>query len=142
MTSLMDENFYDMLNDVYCDLESISSANTKLIIPDPIMKQNTTNTYWENVKKILQVINRPPDHFIDFLNKKLKTGEWISSSKSDGIVMIGKFKPIQIKQVISDYVKEYVICNICKSTNTILEKNKDLRVYYLHCSKCKSQYTI
>ncbi len=142
MTSLMDENFYDMLNDVYCDLESISSANTKLIIPDPIMKQNTTNTYWENVKKILQVINRPPDHFIDFLNKKLKTGEWISSSKSDGIVMIGKFKPIQIKQVISEYVKEYVICNICKSTNTILEKNKDLRVYYLHCSKCKSQYTI
>ncbi len=138
----MDENFNDMLDDVYSELESITSANSKLIIPDPIMKQNTTNTYWENVKKILQAINRPPDHFIEFLNKELKTGEWISSSKSDGIVMIGKFKPVQIKHVISEYVKKYVICNICKSTDTILEKNKDLRVYYLNCHKCKSQYAI
>ena len=139
--STMNENFNDMLNDVYSELETISTINSKLIIPDPIMKQNTTNTYWDNVKKILQAINRPPDHFIEFLNKELKTGEWISSSKSDGIVMIGKFKPIQIKHVISEYIKKYVICNICKSTDTVLEKNKELRLYYLHCHKCKSQYS-
>jgi hypothetical protein len=51
---IMNENFNDMLNDVYSELETISSTNNKLIIPDPIMKQNTTTTYWENVKKILQ----------------------------------------------------------------------------------------
>ncbi len=143
MTSQMiDDNFNDMLDDVYSELDLLTSANIKLIIPDPIIKQNTTNTCWENVKKFLQVINRPPEHFIDFLNKELKTGDWISSSKSDGILMIGKFKPIQIKHVISEYVKQYVICNICKSTDTIIDKNKDLRIYYLKCNKCKSQYTI
>jgi len=142
MNNMIDTDFYNMLNDVYSDLDSLSSTNSKLIIPDPIIKQNTTNTCWENVKKTLQAINRPPDHFIEFLNKELKTGEWISSSKSDGILMIGKIKSAQIKYVISEYIKQYVICNVCKSTDTIMDKNKDLRVYYLECNKCKSQYTL
>jgi translation initiation factor 2 subunit 2 len=142
MTSQIDEQFYDMLTDVYSELESLSSSNTKLIIPDPIIKQNTTNTCWENVKKILQAINRPPDHFIDFLNKQLNTGEWITASKSDGILLIGKFKVNQIKNVISEYIKQYVICNICKSTDTILDKNKDLRSYFVSCNKCKSLHVI
>ena len=140
MTSQIDEQFYDMLNDVYSELESFTSSNTKLIIPDPILTQNTTNTCWENVKKILQAINRPPDHFIEFLNIKLNTGDWMSASKSDGILLIGKFKVNQIKNVISEYIKEYVMCNTCKSTDTTLEKNKELRSYYVNCNKCKSQY--
>jgi translation initiation factor 2 subunit 2 len=140
MTFDIDEQFNDMLTYVYSELESLTSTTTKIIIPDPIIKQNTTNTCWENVKKILQAINRPPDHFIEFLNKELNTGEWISSSKSDGILLIGKFKVNQIKNVISEYIKEYVICNTCKSTDTTLEKNKELRSYYVSCNKCKSQY--
>jgi translation initiation factor 2 subunit 2 len=140
MTSQIDEQFYDMITDVYSELESLSSSNNKLIIPDPIIKQNTTNTCWENVKKILQAINRPPDHFIEFLNKQLNTGEWITASKSDGILLIGKFKVSQIKNVIAEYVKEYVMCNTCKSTDTILERNKELRSYFVSCNKCKSQY--
>ena len=136
------ENFNDMLNDVYSELESITANNTKLIIPNPIIEKSTTNTYWKNVKKVLQSINRPPEHFIEFFNKELKTGEWISASKADGIVMIGKFNSNQIMHVISEYVKKYVVCNICKSTNTSLDKNKDLRSYFVCCKKCKSQYTI
>lgn len=139
----LDVNFNEMLNDVYTELDNLEVSNTgKLIIPNPIIEKSTTNTYWKNVKKILQHINRPPEHFIDFLNKELKTGEWISSSKSDGIVMIGKFTLNQITNVISNYIKKYVVCNICNSTDTILDKNKDLRSYYVSCNKCKSQQVI
>ncbi len=141
MSTEMD-NFNNMLNDVYSELESNSSNFTKLIIPNPIIEKNTTKTYWKNIKKILQIINRPPEHFIEFLNKELKTGEWISASKADGIVMIGKFNNNQIMHVISEYVKKYVICNICKSTDTTLDKNKDLRSYFVCCNKCKSNYVI
>lgn len=140
--SYNDDNFTEMLNDVYTELDAINSKTTKLIIPDPSLERSTTNTYWKNVKKILQSINRPPEHFIEFLNKELKTGDWISSSKSDGIVMIGKFTNNQIMHVISEYVKKYVVCNICNSTETIMDKNKDLRSYYILCNKCKSQYVI
>ena len=135
-------NFNDMLNDVYADLDNITSNTNKLIIPNPVIEKSTTNTYFKNVKKILQSINRPPEHFIEFFSKELKTGEWATSSKADGIVMIGKFTNTQIMHVISEYIKKYVVCNICNSTDTILDKNKELRSYYLQCNKCKSQYTI
>ena len=140
--SCNEDNFIEMLNDVYTELDAINSKTTKLIIPDPALERSTTNTYWKNVKKILQSINRPPEHFIEFLNKELKTGDWISSSKSDGIVMIGKFTQNQIMHVISEYAKKYVVCNICNSTETIMDKNKELRSYYILCNKCKSQYVI
>jgi translation initiation factor 2 subunit 2 len=138
----IDDNFNDMLNEVYDELETMATNTSRLVVPNPIIEKSTTNTYWKNVKKILQSINRPPEHFIDFLNKELKTGEWMSASKSDGIVMIGKFTPAQIMNVISNYVKKYVVCSICNSTDTILDKNKDLRSYYVECNKCKSQHVI
>ena len=138
----IDDNFNDMLNEVYDELEALTSNTSRLIIPNPVIEKSTTNTYWKNVKKILQSINRPPEHFIEFLNKELKTGDWISASKSDGIVMIGKFTSNQIMHVISNYVKKYVVCIICNSTDTVLDKNKDLRSYYVACNKCKSQQVI
>jgi translation initiation factor 2 subunit 2 len=138
----IDDNFNEMLDDVYGELDSLTSNTAKLIVPNPVIEKSTTNTYWKNVKKILQQINRPPEHFIDFLNKELKTGEWISASKSDGIVMIGKFSSTQIMHVISNYIKKYVVCTICNSTDTILDKNKDLRSYFVSCNKCKSQQVI
>jgi translation initiation factor 2 beta subunit (eIF-2beta)/eIF-5 len=140
--SEMNDNFLKMLNEVYVELDKVTYNSSKLIIPDPIIEKSTTNTYWKNIKKILQSINRPPDHFIEFLNKELKTGDWISNSKSDGIVMIGKFTKNQIMHVISEYIKKYVVCNICYSTETIMDKNKELRSYYICCNKCKSQYII
>jgi translation initiation factor 2 subunit 2 len=138
----IDDNFNDMLDDVYVELDILTSNTTKLVIPNPIIEKSTTNTYWKNVKKILQLIDRPAEHFIEFLNKELKTGEWISSSKSDGIVLIGKFTTNKIMHVISNYIKKYVVCIICNSTDTILDKNKDLRSYFVSCNKCKSQQVI
>ncbi len=134
--------FNTMLDEVYTQIDEKLGQATKTIIPTPIIEKSTTNTYWKNVKKILITINRPPEHFIEFVNKKLKTGEWLSQSKSDGIVLIGKFNVSQLTEVVRDYVNEYVICNICKSTNTELERNKELRLYMVSCKKCNSKYSV
>lgn len=134
--------FEEMLDSVYEQLEEMNQPNRKLVIPAPVIEQSTTNTYWKNIKKILMVIDRSPDHFVDFLNKELKTGNWVSESKSDGLVLIGKFKIAQITAVLQEYVKKYVVCNICKSLETKLEKNKDLRCYKVDCTKCHSSYVV
>ncbi len=136
------ESFYEDLDNVYDELESINMGNTKLVIPNPILEGTTTNTYWKNIKKILVTINRPPDHFLDYMNREIHTGYWISSSKSDGIGMIGKISLKTITALLQNYIKKYVVCNICKSPNTVLDKNKDLRAYMITCEKCKSKYTI
>lgn len=134
--------FEEMLDNVYEQLEEMNQPSRKLVIPSPVIEQSTTNTYWKNIKKILMVIDRPPDHFVEFLNKELKTGNWVSESKSDGLVLIGKFKIAQITAVLQEYVKKYVVCNICKSLETKLEKNKELRCYKVNCTKCHSSYVV
>ncbi len=140
----METEFNKMLDIVYNNIENKTKCFTsqKLVVPNPVLEYSTTNTYWKNVKKILMAINRTPEHFIDFINIEMKTGEWLSSSKSDGIVMIGKFKMDKIMHVLQSYIKKYVICNICNSSNTILERNKDLRSYMINCNKCNSKYVV
>ncbi len=140
----MEIEFNTMLDIIYNNIDNkMKSQNSqKLIVPNPVIEYNTTNTYWKNVKKILMTINRSPEHFIDFIQTEMKTGEWMSSSKSDGIVLIGKFKMDKIMYVLQSYIKKYVICNICNSSNTILEKNKDLRSYMIKCNKCNSNYSV
>ena len=134
--------FINNLDSVYEQLETKITSSSKLIVPDPVLERSTTNTYWKNIKKILITINRPPDHFVDYINKQLKTGEWISQSKSDGLVLIGKFSNNQITHVLHQYIIKYVICNICNSSKTILERNKDLRTFMIQCNKCNSKYTV
>ncbi len=137
------EYFNKMLDSVYTQLEDkITKSSAKLTIPVPIIELSTTNTYWKNIKKILQTINRPGEHFITYLQKELKTGEWLSQSKSDGIVLLGKFKIEQLTIIIQGYMKTYVVCNICNSVNTNLERNKDVRTYMICCNKCNSKYAV
>jgi translation initiation factor 2 subunit 2 len=140
----MEVEFNEMLDIVYNNIDiKLKSLNSqKLVVPNPVLEYSTTNTYWKNVKKILMTINRSPDHFIDFIQMELKTGEWMSSSKSDGIVLIGKHKMDKIMYLLQSYIKKYVICNICNASNTILEKNKDLRSHMVKCNKCNSTYSV
>ncbi len=140
----MEVEFNKMLDIVYNNIDNKTKCfnSQKLVVPNPVLEYSTTNTYWKNVKKILMVINRSPEHFIDFINTEMKTGEWMSGSKSDGIVFMGKFKMDKIMHVLQLYIKKYVICNICNSSNTILERNKDLRSYMINCNKCNSKYSV
>ena len=143
MDQLKEQCFNDMLDNVYNIIEEKTiKSNSKKVIPIPVIEMSTTNTYWKNIKKILQSINRPQEHFIIYLQKELKTGDWLSSSKSDGIVLIGKFRIEQLTILLQGYVRKYVVCNICNSTNTNLEKNKDLRSYMICCNNCNSKYTV
>ena len=132
--------FEQMLDNIYDQLNP--TKKKKLVIPKIILEKSTTNTYWKNVKKILQTIKCPPDHFIEYMKKELGEVNWISSSKSDGIVIIGKQDKKKLARTLQKYLKSYIICNICKSYETKLIKNKNLRCYELHCTKCLSTYVV
>ena len=50
------------------------------------------------------------------------------------MVLIGKYKITQLTEVVRNYVNDYVICKICKSTNTELERNK-VKCLMIDCPK-------
>ena len=134
-------DFSEMLDNVYSNLDSSSSNKSKLILPKIELSNSTTNTYWKP-KKLLKQINRDPKHFSSFLNMEIGNVTWKSSSISDGLVMIGRIKKDKIQDSVQRYIKTYVICNICKSYKTDLDKNKNTRLLELICKDCNSVYTV
>jgi len=133
-------SFESMLNEVYDNLEN--KQKNKIILPKLDINISTTNTYWKNIKQFLKTIKRGPEHFIIKMNHNIGETNWVSSSKSDGIVIIGRVKKDKILSFIQNYMKTYVVCNICNSVDTELNKNNTIRQYQLKCNCCKSNYTV
>lgn len=118
-------NFETMVNETYNYIEQDIKGET-LILPKSIIECTITKLYWKNVKNYLKVIKRHPDHFMNFLKKEFTNREvnWVSSSKSDGLIIHGKgLKPNNITEISLKYVNMYVKCSSCKKTNTFMIKS-------------------
>lgn len=140
MTSPTLPSFEEMLDTVYNDLGP--DIKSKLKLPQPELVATTTNTYWKNVKQFLQTIDRDPIHFINYLKNELGEVNWVSSSKSDGIVIIGKIKKDKIMNLIQQYMIKYVVCNFCKNSNSSIIFNNSIKKYNFTCKHCMAQYNV
>ena len=135
-------NFQLMLDDIYTNLESTESDT--LVLPIPDLDKTPTRVVWKNIKEFLKLTKTPPDHLYDFIEKHSgKKINWFSESVSDGLIIHDKkFGNIEIIGIMKKYVKDYIICNICKKSNTLLYKDQQLRKYKIKCSDCNSDYTV
>ena len=138
-------SFEQRLESVYnlLDEEKRAKDDTKLVLPNPEIEVTTTNTFWPNVKVFLRKVNRPPQHFIDFLNDQLNTEVTQKcSSLSKGLILKGKQGKHKVVPIIEKYVKEYVLCKHCNNYKTKIKKDKDIREYVLTCKSCGASYTV
>ena len=137
------ETFENMLIDIYTNMNQINEKYN-ITIPDPIIIKNGNNIIWKNVKEFLKISKRPPDHFLTFLRKEsIYTINWQSESKSDGLILNQKkIKNDFLIEKMKTYLKDYVICKSCKSINTYIEKDKQLRKYNFVCVNCNNEYYI
>jgi translation initiation factor 2 subunit 2 len=137
------ESFEEMLIDLYNNLDQ-SNDVFKISLPEPIIIKNGNNIIWKNVKDFLRITKRPPDHFLIFLRKEGNVViNWISDSKSDGLTFSQKkLRSDFLVDQMKTYLKEYVICKSCKSINTYIERDKQIRKYNFICKNCDNQYFI
>lgn len=95
-------------------------------------------TTWYNFNMFCKNTNRSEHHVKSYILRELMTQ---GSILEDGTLKIyGKFNNVQLKSVIKNYIKEYVLCSQCKSLHTHLQKFDAL--FKLVCSKCKSERTV
>ena len=138
-------SFLTRLESVYNTLEKSkgSSSDSKLVLPNPDIEVTTTNTFWHNVKALLKRINRPPDHFIEFLGDQLGVDvTQKTSSLSKGLILKGKQSKKKVTPLIDKYVKDYVLCKNCNSYYTKIKKDKNIRKYVFTCKSCNASYTV
>lgn len=135
-------DFNTMLDDVYTQLGTNKSET--MILPTPELDKGTTRVIWKNIKVFLKLTNTPPEHLFNFIeyhsHKKLT---WFSESVSDGLIVHDKrFATIDVINIMKKYVEEFVICRICKKSNTCMMKDIELRKYKIKCNECNSDYIV
>jgi translation initiation factor 2 beta subunit (eIF-2beta)/eIF-5 len=138
----MDFDFETMCDEAYQQLEMNTQCST-LILPNMILEPETTKLTWKNVKEYLRTIRRHPDHFMEFLKKECpsKQFNWVSGSKSDGLIIHGKFqKRKEITELALKYIDVYVVCPSCKKVDTKLTKldSKNNEFECLNCGMKKN----
>jgi len=138
-------NFTEMLDDVYNQLGSTTQTN--FVLPEPIIEKTTTRILWKNIKAFLKITKTSPDHLFDFLRYQIDKNidiAWYSESVSDGLIIhnIKKINSDQIMSLMRKYLITYVICSICKKTNTTMVKDSTIRKWTIKCSDCNSNYTV
>lgn len=116
-------------------------SGPKFRIPPPVcQREGSKKTLFANVQEISTVLQRNPEHLIQFLFAELGTSGSIDGEKR--LVLRGKFQPKQMESVLRRYIIEYVTCKTCKSMNTELKRESANRLHFLSCKACGSTRSV
>jgi len=118
---------------------SFATKQKKYVMKPPVLNRiGTKKTAWANFLEICTILNRKPDHFLNYVLTELGTNGSVDGSYS--LIIKGRFQPKQIENVIRHYISEYVACRTCKSPETSLKKEN--RLYFLCCQACGSTRSV
>ena len=108
--------------------------------PPQVLREGTKKTVFVNFMDLCKAMHRQPDHVLNFM-----MGELGTSGSLDGqqrLIVKGRFLPKAFEGVLRRYVNEYVLCNSCKSPDTLLDKDSTTRLYVLRCQQCGASRSV
>ncbi len=108
------------------------AMQSRLAIPEPDVIWVGNRTIVRNFGNIAEAIGRDPQKVLIFLARELATAASLDEDKR--AIFIGRKDLQSFKVLLQRYVKDYVICPVCKSPDTKLERHK--RVTFLICEAC------
>lgn len=127
-------NYDQMLDRLY---QNLNQENARRTLPKPKIYKFNSKYIWENFPDICSVLNRKPEHLYSYYITELRI-EGTLDSKSQ-FYFKSRINNKQILGILQKYIKEYVICPVCKSNMTKFEKDPVMRITYLKCSGCETQ---
>ena len=127
-----------LLEKLYTELEQVTSPNKKISIEKPEVSNANKRTFIANFRNICNKLNRKEDDVRLFFENELKTS--VTINQDGALVITGNYKQNGIMSILTNYMKEFVICKQCGSCDTSLIKENKL--LFLVCSKCLSKHAI
>ncbi|XP_058110713.1 eukaryotic translation initiation factor 2 subunit beta-like [Magnolia sinica] len=100
--------------------------------PPQVLREGTKKTVFVNFMDLCKTMHRQPEHVMTFLLAEMGTSGSLDGQQR--LVVKGRFAPKNFEGILRRYVNEYVICNGCKSPDTILSKEN--RLFFLRCEQC------
>ncbi|XP_071738422.1 eukaryotic translation initiation factor 2 subunit beta-like [Rutidosis leptorrhynchoides] len=105
-----------------------------VVRPPQVLREGTKKTVFVNFMDLCRTMHRQPDHVMTFLLAEMGTSGSLDGQQR--LVVKGRFAPKNFEGILRRYINEYVICNGCRSPDTILSKEN--RLFFLRCEQCGS----
>ncbi len=135
----MNDAIYEsLLNRLYSKVQSVTSKGAfRLELPQPDVIWSGNRTVLRNFGDYPKLLRRDPEKLLLFLAKELGSSANIVNEKA---FFIGKWEQDIFKTLLQRYLKEYVLCPICGSPDTKVEKVK--RLTFLVCEACGARSSL
>jgi translation initiation factor 2 subunit 2 len=128
-----------MIKRAYVELNQREKKKVSFIQPE--IKNHNRKSYIINFKDFCIKLNRSQELVNKYLVKELNCQTSFNSNDINETLKIdGLFKQNIIQSILTRFIKTYIICNNCKSGNTII--NKVSRINYIICSDCNANLSI
>ncbi|CAJ0570424.1 unnamed protein product, partial [Mesorhabditis spiculigera] len=106
--------------------------------PPEVQRAGSKKTAFSNFTEICRVLKRDNKHVLQFLLAELGTTGSIDGNNC--LILKGKFLQKHLESVLRKYIKEYVMCHTCKSSDTALVR--ETRLFFLQCHSCNSRCSV
>ena len=94
-------------------------------------------TIFRNFSEFPRLLRRSPEALLMFLGRELATA---ASLDGDRAIFIGRRDKQSFIALLNRYLKESVICSVCGSPDTKLERSK--RLAFLVCEACGARSSV
>lgn len=134
-----------LLQRVYGNLQqnnpNLTGAPSKTRLqPLDVQRGGVRRTVVTNFQKLCKTLGRDSDHVMSYILSELAVPGNLDGTNR--LIVRGKFSPMAISTVARNYIKDYVICDECKSLETIMDKDKATRLIFLRCQCCHGVRTL
>lgn len=118
--------------------QHMRSYEEKIIVPVPSISYYAKKTIISNFYSICQKLNRKEHHMMTFIINE--TGSTASLNPAGELIIRGKYNQSNIEELISQYIRIYVICNSCNSSRTHIHHVH--RLTFVKCDKCHTNHSV
>jgi len=128
----------ELLKRLYTQCSSMGGDPTKVKLTlIRTMRVGTKKISWVNFGEHCKTINRTPEHVMQYVTTELATeGNLAGNEEAISLIVRGKFMEKNFEKILKKYIRDYVICEMCKSSKT--ELGRDGRVQKVNCLVCKA----
>jgi len=130
-------DYRELLKRARSQLPSEIREHKRFEVPKPRSFATGMRTILTNFKEICDALNREPHYVLKFLSGEMATAATMQGSRA---IFHGKFGHDTFERLIERYVKEFVVCPICKRPDTKIVKER--RLLFLVCEACGARSSI
>lgn len=106
-------------------------STIRLELPEPDVIWVGNKTIFRNYAEFPKLLRRDPNRLLMYLAKELATA---ASMDGERAIFIGRKDKESFSQLLQRYMRDAVICPVCGSPDTHLEKVK--RLQFMVCEAC------